>query len=74
MHQHNKLLISADDAADVLGLKIPQVYALARDGIVPSVRVGRRVMFSLRALEDWIDRGGTPLAGGWRRHSTGQAT
>lgn len=62
-----RLLWSAEETAPRLGLKPVQLYAMVRANLVPHIRVGRRVMFSPRALEDWIGSGGSPLAGGWRR-------
>ena len=44
-----------------------RVYALAVDGVIPCVRVGRRVHFDLEAVERWIAAGGQALPGGWRR-------
>ena len=44
-----------------------RVYALAAEGIVPCVRVARRVHFDVEAIERWIEGGGRALPGGWRR-------
>lgn len=62
-----RLLICAEETATLLGLKKDQIYAMARCGILPHVRVGRKVMFSPKALEVWIDNGGTALPGVWRK-------
>ncbi|MBA2668530.1 MAG: helix-turn-helix domain-containing protein [Trueperaceae bacterium] len=55
-------MLTADEASDLLRVRRPQVYALARDGIIPSVRVGRAVRFSRARLEQWIADGGAGLA------------
>lgn len=60
-------LREADFAADRLGLTKPQVWKLCRQGIVPHVRLGRKIMFCPTTLEDWIAAGGQALPGGWRR-------
>lgn len=63
----SKLLIDVDEAAALLNLKVPQLYALVRADIVPVVRIGRKVMFSPAVLRDWVAAGGSAFAGGWRR-------
>ncbi|MCA1789962.1 MAG: excisionase family DNA-binding protein [Thioalkalivibrio sp.] len=50
--------MTARQAAAFLGIGIPQVYKLARDRVIPSVRVGRSVRFNRRQLLTWIDLGG----------------
>ena len=48
-------LLSADDVAIVLGVPRTFVYALARRGDLPTVRIGERyVRFRTQALEQWI--------------------
>ncbi len=50
-------LLTADDVADVLGVPRTFVYALARRGVLPTVRVGERyVRFRTQALDAWIER------------------
>jgi excisionase family DNA binding protein len=52
-------MLTADEASELLGIRKPQVYALARDGTLPSVRVGRLVRFNRDILLDWIANGGS---------------
>lgn len=48
-------LFTADEVAAVLGVPRTYVYALARRGELPTVRVGERyVRFRAQALERWI--------------------
>lgn len=54
-------------AADRLGVSRAIVWRLARQGVLPCVRVGRRVLIDPTALETWITAGGQALPGGWRR-------
>jgi excisionase family DNA binding protein len=50
-------LLTADDVADVLGVPRTFVYALARRGALPTVRVGERyVRFRTQALDQWIEQ------------------
>jgi excisionase family DNA binding protein len=48
-------LLTADDVARILGVPNSFVYALARRGELPTVRIGERyVRFRLDAIETWI--------------------
>ncbi|MDP9203133.1 MAG: helix-turn-helix domain-containing protein [Gemmatimonadota bacterium] len=60
-------LLSARDAAKLLGKTIQRTYELARVGVLPCVRLGRSVCFSEEILRAWIENGGQALPGGWRR-------
>ncbi len=46
-----------------------QAYEYARTGILPCIRIGRRVLFSPKQIRDFIAEGGRGLPGGWRRDS-----
>jgi excisionase family DNA binding protein len=57
-------LLSADDVAELLGVPRTFVYALARRGDLPVVRVGERyVRFRAEALEQWISIQESPIKG-----------
>jgi excisionase family DNA binding protein len=48
-------LLTYDEAASELNLKIGTLYALVAQGRVPHVRLGRRlVRFSRTALQAWL--------------------
>jgi predicted DNA-binding transcriptional regulator AlpA len=48
-------LLSARDAAKVLGISSRALFALTSPrGPIPSVRIGRLVKYSMEALESWI--------------------
>ena len=53
-------MLTAAEASTILRVRIPQVYALARDGVIPAVRVGRAVRFNRDQLTRWIESGGAP--------------
>lgn len=53
-------MLTAAEASAILRVRVPQVYALARDGIIPAVRVGRAVRFNRDQLMRWIESGGAP--------------
>lgn len=50
-----KLCISVPEAARLLGLGRNSVYEAVRRGEVPAVRVGRRLVVPVRALEAWLE-------------------
>ena len=62
-------LLNAQDVGDLLSLRTKQVYQLARQGIVPAVRVGRLLRFDADALDRWIAAGGQGFDAGWRQRS-----
>ncbi len=52
-------LIKAKEAAELLDVRLPRLYELARLGRVPSVRLGEKsIRFSEPALREFIERGG----------------
>ncbi len=51
-------LLIAEEVAEILKVNKDRVYSLARQGVIPHVRIGRQVRFSESALHDWILRGG----------------
>ncbi len=65
-------LRDADFPAERFGISKALVWRLCRQGVLPHVRLGRKVMFSPSMLEDWIAAGGQALPGGWRREERGE--
>jgi len=60
-------LLKADEVARMLRVPSARVYDLARQRVIPSVRLGRQLRFSESALQRWISDGGCALLGDWRR-------
>ena len=56
-------MLKPDEVARILDIPKPQVYKLAKAGLLPSVRCGRLWRFDADDLADWMRRGG---AGGWK--------
>lgn len=65
-----KRMLSMDEGCEILGISVPHGYDLAKQGILPVVRVGRRVRICPDQLSEFIKAGGKALPGGWRRHSS----
>jgi excisionase family DNA binding protein len=62
-------LVDGRRAAPLLGVSRKILYQHAAQGIVPCIRIGRRVLFSPRALDAFLAAGGQGFQGGWRRSS-----
>ncbi|CAN5680078.1 hypothetical protein BH23GEM6_BH23GEM6_04470 [soil metagenome] len=62
-------LRSMEWAAERLGEPLHAVYRMGRDGLLPVVRLGRRMKVDPAKLENWIDAGGQALPGGWRKEA-----
>ena len=65
----NRLMSAAETAGILYGdeKKTDRVYRLAREGIIPCVRLGRQLRFSPKKVEEFIENGGQALPGGWRK-------
>ena len=64
-----KKLVGAQDVAEMLDVSVQRVYDLARQNLLPHVRLGRIVKFDLDRIEQWIADGGQALPGGWRHEA-----
>ena len=58
----HKSWLSAEEVADLLGVTVRTVYALANDNDIPHYRVGKILRFIPDAIDTWRRNGGT--AGG----------
>ena len=56
-------LITAKDAAKLLGVTKSQVYALASSGELASVRINAQLRFDPDKIREFRDQGGTPSNG-----------
>jgi excisionase family DNA binding protein len=52
--QDDTRLLTAEQVAERLGVPKSWVYARAREGRIPTVRLGRYYRFRPAALEEWI--------------------
>ena len=50
------LLISAVQAAKELGISPRNLWTQTQSGTIPSIKLGRRVMYSPSSLQDWVAR------------------
>ena len=62
-------LLTLAQIAEMLQISYARAAELARLGLIPTVRLGRQIRISREQLAKFIDGGGQPLAGGWRRRA-----
>ena len=56
MEQEN-LTMTVEEAATALNISRSLAYEAARDGRLPCIRIGRRLLISRRALEKLLEQG-----------------
>ena len=62
-------MLRVDEVAAQLRVSRAHIYSLAREGLIPTVRVGRHVRVPVDALAAFIEGGGKGWPGGWRRRA-----
>ncbi|RLL45484.1 DNA-binding protein [Oceanobacillus piezotolerans] len=50
----DKEVMNVKEIADYLGLHTDTVYDLVRDNAIPHFKIGKRILFSKEAIENWI--------------------
>jgi len=53
-----RLTMTVEEASEALGISRSLAYELVRRGEIPSLRLGRRIVVPVRALEDLVERAG----------------
>jgi excisionase family DNA binding protein len=56
------MTLSIPEAGKVLGIGRSAAYEAARSGQLPTIRIGRRILVPLVALERLLERAGKPAA------------
>jgi excisionase family DNA binding protein len=59
--------LTLQEAAEVLQVSYHRAAELARQGLLPVIRLGRQIRVCPDQLEAFIAKGGRALPGGWRR-------
>ncbi len=57
----NNRLLRISEVAEHLNVSVNRAYEIARSGLLPAVRIGRRVRVDSDQLQAWVAAGGTPL-------------
>ena len=58
MSPGTKQTLTVSEAAEILGVSKPMVYSLIRDGSIPAINVGKKILISKLALSVWLKNGG----------------
>ena len=54
-----KMTLSVREAAGMIGISKPKMYELIREGEIPSIHVGKKIVIARQALLDWLSEGDT---------------
>ncbi len=54
-------LLKVSELSEIFNVSDDRIYTLAREQVIPSVRVGRTLRFSRKAIEEFIANGGKAL-------------
>ena len=60
-------LMTAGEVSQWLGIRKQHAYELARDGVLPCVKLGRAIRFDPVELDEFLKNGGAAFAHGWRK-------
>lgn len=58
-----KLTISVPEAGQMLGVSRNKAYDLARQGIIPTIRLGRKLVVPRARFEAWLNGEQSDVAG-----------
>lgn len=53
--EQQRVTLSIDEAAGMLGISRAHAYELVRRGVLPRLQLGRRVVIPMKALEEFVD-------------------
>ena len=56
----DKIVLTVDECADALRISRNLAYQLAREGSLPTIRLGRRILVPRQALERMLSEAGEP--------------
>jgi len=51
-----KLLLNSRETARMLGISERKLWTMTKERMIPFVRLGRSVRYSIKALESWIEK------------------
>lgn len=51
-----KLTCSIPEMAEILGISKSRAYPLARSAGFPAITIGKRVVISIKGLQEWVDK------------------
>ena len=51
------MTLSVSETAEMIGISKPKVYDLLREGKLPSIHVGKKIVIPKQAVIDWLSGG-----------------
>lgn len=57
--EKEKLTLTVEEAAEVLGISRPTAYEAIKTGALPYIRIGRRIIIPIAALEKLLANAGS---------------
>ena len=63
MDKSERLTVTVEEAADLLGIGRSSAYMAVKDGSIPSIRIGGRILVPRAALERMLGEVGQAAAG-----------
>jgi putative molybdopterin biosynthesis protein len=67
----SKTLMTLAQVAEILQVSEARAQQMAREQLLPVIRLGRQYRVDPDALDEFIRSGGRALPGGWRRAAAG---
>lgn len=52
----NRLTLTVEEAAQVIGISRAKAYQLVRSAGFPTIKIGRRLLVSAKGLDAWLDK------------------
>ena len=52
-----RITLSVSEAAELVGISKPTMYALIKSGEIPSVHAGTKILIHRQAVIDWLSKG-----------------
>lgn len=59
------LAVNADELGKLIGLSTDTIYTLKSQGRIPYIKIGRRVLFPVKAIRKWLDENTTAATERW---------
>ncbi len=66
MLQKGRSLLLIGEVASILKVSPQRTYEMAREGLLPVIRLGRQIRVDPMQLEQFLAEGGKSLPGGWK--------
>jgi excisionase family DNA binding protein len=63
-------LLIVSELSELFSISEDRVYALSREKVIPSVRLGRSLRFDPEEIKQFVKNGGKALPGVWKREPT----